>query len=139
MFEGTWEEKLQLSPEILVPLTSDEQIEFLLERLKSAKLNISKREIELLLHVYKNNFQADLDYVYPELKASKILFFKATHPTPGLLEVTDPTDPTWGWSRFSQKPLELHVIPGDHYTMMIEPNVQILAEKLKACLDQVQN
>jgi thioesterase domain-containing protein len=29
------------------------------------------------------------------------------------------------------------VVPGDHITMMTEPHVQVLAERLKACLNQV--
>ncbi|HEX2242874.1 MAG TPA: hypothetical protein VHK27_06405, partial [Gammaproteobacteria bacterium] len=41
----------------------------------------------------------------------------------------------WGWDQFSEGPVEVHVVPGDHLTMMTEPHVQVLAERLKACLN----
>ena len=46
-------------------------------------------------------------------------------------------DAAWGWGQFSEEPVEVHVVPGDHITMMTDPHVQVLAERLKACLNQV--
>jgi len=34
--------------------------------------------------------------------------------------------------------IEVHEIPGTHETLLQEPHVQIVAEKLKACLAQFQ-
>lgn len=42
-----------------------------------------------------------------------------------------------GWDQFSEEPGEIHVVPGDHLTMITEPYVQILAERLKAYLNEV--
>ncbi|NEP91347.1 MAG: hypothetical protein F6K18_33615 [Okeania sp. SIO2C2] len=44
-----------------------------------------------------------------------------------------PTDPTWGWNQYSCQPVEVHVVPGNHTTMLSEPHVQVLAELLKLC------
>ncbi|NEP90824.1 MAG: hypothetical protein F6K18_30690, partial [Okeania sp. SIO2C2] len=44
------------------------------------------------------------------------------------------SDPTWGWNQFSTQPVEVHVVPGSHITMLSEPHVMVLAEKLKFCL-----
>jgi thioesterase domain-containing protein len=46
-------------------------------------------------------------------------------------------EPTWGWGPFAAGPVAVHWVPGDHITMMTKPHVQVLAERLKACLNQV--
>jgi thioesterase domain-containing protein len=42
-------------------------------------------------------------------------------------------DPTMGWGEYVQD-LKVFKIPGDHYTVMTEPHVKVLAEKLRSCL-----
>jgi aspartate racemase len=32
--------------------------------------------------------------------------------------------------------LEIHDVPGDHLSMLQEPNISVLAERLKACIQQ---
>jgi thioesterase domain-containing protein len=39
-----------------------------------------------------------------------------------------------GWRDVTQGTLDVHEVPGDHYTMMNPPNVAVLAEKLRAYL-----
>jgi thioesterase domain-containing protein len=39
---------------------------------------------------------------------------------------------SWGWDRFSSLPVEVISLPGDHLTLMLEPHVEILAERLSA-------
>jgi thioesterase domain-containing protein len=41
-----------------------------------------------------------------------------------------------GWGTFG--PTEVHVVPGDHFTMPSEPYGVVLAEKLEAYLSQIQ-
>ncbi|NEP35277.1 MAG: hypothetical protein F6K38_28820, partial [Moorea sp. SIO3B2] len=47
--------------------------------------------------------------------------------------------PLNGWDGMAASGIEVHHIPGDHISMMLEPNVRVLAEKLKACLAVRQN
>jgi thioesterase domain-containing protein len=35
--------------------------------------------------------------------------------------------------------VEVHVVPGNHANLMYEPHVEVLAEKLTACLNQAQS
>ena len=42
-----------------------------------------------------------------------------------------------GWHAYALKGLELHIVPGDHLTMMYPPNVEVLAKELTACIDRV--
>jgi aspartate racemase len=41
-----------------------------------------------------------------------------------------------GWSALAVGGLEIHEVPGDHLDMFQEPHVQMLAEKLRACIDK---
>jgi thioesterase domain-containing protein/acyl carrier protein len=41
-------------------------------------------------------------------------------------------DPGYGWARWAQGGLTVHPVPGNHLTMFLEPNVQVLARKLSA-------
>ena len=43
-----------------------------------------------------------------------------------------------GWSDWANGGVEVHVVPGNHANLMYEPHVEVLAEKLTACLDRAQ-
>jgi thioesterase domain-containing protein len=43
-----------------------------------------------------------------------------------------------GWSEWASGGVEVHVVPGNHANLMYEPHVEVLAEKLTACLNQAQ-
>ncbi len=40
------------------------------------------------------------------------------------------------WSSLAEGGLEIHIVPGNHLTMVEEPHVRVLAEQLQACLDR---
>jgi thioesterase domain-containing protein len=42
------------------------------------------------------------------------------------------------WRPFVSGGIDVHVVPGDHDSMVLEPNVRVLAEKLRACLEDAQ-
>jgi thioesterase domain-containing protein len=44
------------------------------------------------------------------------------------------TDPQMGWEQIAAKGVEMHLIPGDHLSMMNEPNVITLATQLRKCI-----
>lgn len=44
-------------------------------------------------------------------------------------------DNRMGWRRLAAGGLEVHVVPGNHTSIREEPNVAVLVEKLKRCLD----
>ncbi len=43
-----------------------------------------------------------------------------------------------GWSELAPGGLEIHDVPGDSFSMLEEPHIQVLAEKLRDCIDRVQ-
>ncbi len=44
----------------------------------------------------------------------------------------------WGWSRLAAEGVDRHIIPGRHTQMFQEPNIQIVADKLRVCLEHAQ-
>jgi thioesterase domain-containing protein len=44
------------------------------------------------------------------------------------------TDRTLGWSRYAHGPIDVHVVPGDHRSIMQPPHVGALAEQIRTCL-----
>ena len=45
---------------------------------------------------------------------------------------------TLGWARVAMGGVEVHQVPGEHMTMMHEPQVEELARQLRACLDRAR-
>ncbi len=45
-------------------------------------------------------------------------------------------DPQFGWGELIVGGLDIHYIPGSHDSLLYEPHVQVVAEKLKVCLDK---
>jgi thioesterase domain-containing protein len=122
---------LSVSYEHLQPLAPDEQLNYFLERLKTA--NVFPPEAKLpqlrgLVQVFKANHQTH--YVPHEVYPNQITVFPASE------QFWD--DPAMGWDQVSSEPVETYSVPGDHMTMMTEPHVRVLAEKLRTCLDKAQ-
>jgi thioesterase domain-containing protein/acyl carrier protein len=44
----------------------------------------------------------------------------------------------WGWNRVAAGGVESHAVPGEHVTIMQEPNVQALSLQLTACLERAR-
>jgi thioesterase domain-containing protein len=47
-------------------------------------------------------------------------------------------DPFMGWDQVARGGLVVHEVPGDHGTLINEPHVRVLAQRLGACLDAVE-
>jgi thioesterase domain-containing protein len=92
--------------------------------LKRSKFKPS--EFKRLLQVFQANVRADSHYSPQKYPGQVTLFKTATHYQ----------DSTWGWGDIAAKGVELHQIPGHHMNVLRPPQVQVLAEKLSACLAQ---
>jgi aspartate racemase len=77
----------------------------------------------------EENAEALKHYV-PQVYPGRVTLFKAMDTVP------PDVDPELGWGELAAGGIEIHEVPNDHLGMLREPGVQILAEKLKACLDQ---
>ncbi|MBO3461240.1 type I polyketide synthase [Aetokthonos hydrillicola] len=83
-----------------------------------------------LLRVIIANILAYNKYV-PGIYTGKINLFRASEQLWG----THP-DSSMGWSHLAQGGVEIDEIPGNHFTILNSPNVQIIAQKLKSHFSQ---
>jgi thioesterase domain-containing protein/acyl carrier protein len=82
-----------------------------------------------LFEVFRTNIRAMLCYE-PHRYPGRITLFRASE------QITDNCiDPAMEWRNLAADGVEVHVVPGDHYTMLREPAVQVMAEWLKVCIE----
>jgi acyl transferase domain-containing protein/thioesterase domain-containing protein/SAM-dependent methyltransferase/acyl carrier protein len=104
--------------------------------LNAAGLPLTADDVQRFLNLFRASMRAMSGYRPPPLGSVPITFFRASqrHVDDDFLPDDDATvaDPTWGWARLSSQCSEPIIVPGDHYTMMVEPNVGVLARDLAA-------
>jgi thioesterase domain-containing protein len=127
--------RLDLAIEQLSQLEPDEQLGHVLSHAKVTGLvpeEIGLSEIESLFNVFKANLKAVRSYQM-RFDSCPIMLLKASES-----EDESSQDLTKGWKAFAGGGLEIQTVPGDHYTILREPNVSILARYLEKCLDKAQ-
>jgi malonyl CoA-acyl carrier protein transacylase len=139
IYGNTLRKNLGISSEALQSLELHEQLNYCLERLTAVGQVLTETELKRIVSVYKANLQAATEYLLNEIPIPMILVrageFK---PNNDFLpdEATSIADPTWGWHQLASS-VELEVVSGSHFTMMANPHVQVLAERLKVYLDNI--
>ena len=119
----------------LARLPKHELLERVLEHAKRAGLmpaDIEVSQAQPFIELCKADFRATQNYLlhhYP----GRITLFKADQEL-----ASTSSDPTLGWSEWAAGGVDVHVVPGNHATMVYKPHVEVLAERLRACLDQAQ-
>jgi amino acid adenylation domain-containing protein len=120
---GLWGEDLPLLKYYLEQNFSGEQLT------NALQAELGPLQIHNLLKVFENNFRAWQSYT-PRTYPGQIILFKANEQS------TISDDALWGWSSLAKNGVEIHVVPGNHYTMIRQPYVQILAERLREILQE---
>jgi thioesterase domain-containing protein len=80
------------------------------------------------------NHEAQTQYIFQEYSGRMILLRtddKEREEATGMQY-----DPQFGWGELITGGIDVYHIPGSHYTLLDEPNVRVLAEKLKLCLEK---
>jgi thioesterase domain-containing protein len=153
-YESLLGKKVDISYEKLKSLESEKQLFYLQEQLvKIGWLppNSDIKQLRGLVEVYKTNY---LTHYRPNpeniLKTTLIALLQASE-FPDMAEMIEMdekakiawktvlkirSESTWGWNLFTSMPVIVHTVPGDHISMMTQPQVQYLAEKLKLCIEQ---
>lgn len=107
------------------------RLDLIFEQAKAAGLVPPDIELPLvrdLFSVFKANLEALHSYS-PEAPSVPIILFRAEEGGESSL-----LDQTLGWGPLAARGLEIYPTPGDHYTVVSEPHVKVLAEQLSACL-----
>ncbi|WP_193197108.1 non-ribosomal peptide synthetase [Nostoc sp. MG11] len=106
---------------------------------KKANFIFSDTEIKDFISYYKL-FKADVqamrDYV-PLLYPQPITLFRAKEEI--IHDFDNPEwntdDPLLGWGKYSSQPIQVIEVPGDHFSIFVEPHIQELAKHLRNCID----
>ena len=106
---------------------------------KKANFIFSDAEIQDFLQYYKlfkAHVQAMRDYV-PLIYAQSLTLFRANeeiiHDFESPEFYTD--DPLLGWGKYSSQPIQTIEVPGDHFSIFVEPHIKELAKHLRICID----
>ncbi|MFB2977839.1 thioesterase domain-containing protein [Microseira sp. BLCC-F43] len=143
IIEYEFRKKLPFVCEQVQKLQPQEQIDYFLETLKAANLispNVGQEGIRRLVQLWMILAKAAMSYI-PRLYRGKITLFRSSEELP--LEDDRVVNNRFkeyamGWGEFTTKPIEIYHIPGNHRTMMTEPNCSVLGDKLKFCLERAQ-
>ncbi|MFN7949393.1 MAG: amino acid adenylation domain-containing protein [Blastocatellia bacterium] len=83
-----------------------------------------------LRDIEEYNYLASKNYL-PQVYPGRVTFFCAEQEVSAAENIT-------GWQKLAAGGVEVITVPGDHQTMIKEPDVQHLAQRLQACLDRTQ-
>jgi thioesterase domain-containing protein/acyl carrier protein len=132
--ERLWGKDLGLTRDDLEGLDGEAGLEVLLERLRAADFlppGAGVSQLRRILRVYQANTLAARRYE-PGRYPDRVTVFRAADvPT----EAAGQLEPDLGWGRVSRDGVDVHTVPGDHITMLAEPNVHELARRLKTALE----
>lgn len=81
--------------------------------------------------IYDANYKAAMNYTL-EPYNGKITLFLANINYMRFYQ-----DIRLNWHKFAKKGLEIHIVPGNHNSIMRAPNVETLAREVEACIDRV--
>jgi thioesterase domain-containing protein len=115
----------------LKELTLDEQLQYLIAQVRTANINPPETEQAHLRHlysIYSGNVRAIHRYV-PEPYDGNLTLFLAQDET-----IASQQASIVGWSKLSNKPLSVYKVPGDHYAILKEPDVENLSSCLGAAM-----
>jgi thioesterase domain-containing protein/acyl carrier protein len=110
-------------------LSRDDQLKSIVEQGRAMSIlppDVGPENVINWLRGFKAKLMAARNYA-PRVYPGRITLFQP-EAEPGA-QVS-----TRGWDKLTGEPLEVHVVPGTHHTMVLEPHVRVLAERLGACI-----
>jgi amino acid adenylation domain-containing protein len=132
---------LGISETALRELDATAQLHYFNERMQAAGFlppGADVAKVRGLLRVFASNSTAR--YAPQDLQPVPIVLFRAAdfHPDYDFSAADDPgrtmAASSLGWSTYASGDVAVHLVPGNHITMMSEPHAAELARKLALCL-----
>ncbi|MBA3470567.1 MAG: SDR family NAD(P)-dependent oxidoreductase [Herpetosiphonaceae bacterium] len=135
-FFGT---SLIMSDEELARLNPNEQIDYMVAQYQATDswpAFMDSARTRSFLKVFRAILQANKLYMPGQYRAT-ITFFGASDGLPeGLMPPEFPEgDLAAAWEECSTEPLVIYNVPGDHVTMVKEPNIRVLASLMRYAID----
>ncbi|HEX8186752.1 MAG TPA: alpha/beta fold hydrolase, partial [Pyrinomonadaceae bacterium] len=138
------EKYVRLSDEYMRQLGSEERLQHFVEEMRKAELTPNDIEVAMLRRFLKGfaaRQKATRLYRPREVYGGRVTLFRCEEADAEMrvyLEraglATD--DPVYGWGAHTTEPVDVHVVPGHHNRMFLEPYVKGLAERVTACLEE---
>jgi amino acid adenylation domain-containing protein len=131
--EGVFSQRLHVDSTLLQDLAPDEQLIQVYIHAKQADIIPPDLELEHLQNmfaIYRRNVEA-LRHYQPQTYADRLTLFTSS------LIGNRPGDKTRGWQALATQELDVHIIPGNHYSILKKPNLYSLVELLKESLDKI--
>ncbi|MBI5302092.1 MAG: amino acid adenylation domain-containing protein [Chloroflexi bacterium] len=129
----TFGKHIPLATEQLRQLEPHEQIAHVWRQARQAEWlypDVTLDQFSHFIRILRTHTDAFRQYK-PQRYAGKVTLFRAEERP-----ADDPPAHDLGWGALATQGVEIHSVPGDHLSMIHEPHVQVLAEKLKGCLDE---
>ncbi|MBE9008373.1 amino acid adenylation domain-containing protein [Fortiea sp. LEGE XX443] len=137
VFGGMFGQDNLVKPNEIQHLSVEEKINYIIDKARQAKIfppGVERQNNRRILDVLVGTLKATYAYKrqpYP----GKVTVFRAREK-----HIMAP-DPTLVWvelfSVMAAEEINIVDVPGNHYTFVLEPHVEVLAQHLKACLDEV--
>jgi amino acid adenylation domain-containing protein/non-ribosomal peptide synthase protein (TIGR01720 family) len=122
-----------LDPDRLREMEPDDRLKYVLRKAKRAKIvprYVRFKDFRKYILINRTQAQAWRNYT-PKPYTGRITLFRSAE---SVAEYSQ--EPDMGWGKLAQGGVEIYDVPGDHLSMLQEPNVQVLAEALRACLEK---
>ena len=126
----SWKKQIPLSYDELHNLQPDEQLSYLLARLKEAQVMPDDMDLP---HFRRSIRVIDahnhcIQHYQPKPYVGRVILFRNEYA------IDDPLL----WATLASEPLEIHTVAGDHISMLQEPYVQYLVAQLQLCIDETE-
>jgi thioesterase domain-containing protein len=132
--EGMYGQALDVDLEKLRSLDAEAQLVYFQSQLQAAQLlptGMGITQIKGLIAVYKA--QAAMPYRPLDKYHGKVTFLHASEEEDGSDGIA--TALHLDWEHFTSQSIELHLVPGNHYTMMRPPHITALSAQLNTIFD----
>ncbi|MFN6513547.1 MAG: amino acid adenylation domain-containing protein [Nostoc sp. CreGUA01] len=125
-----------LSFEELRDLSLKEQLDLINQKANFAFTETEIKDFIRYYKLFKVHVQAMRDYV-PLFYPDSLTLFRAKEEIIHDFESPEfhTDDPLLGWGKCSHQPIKVIEVPGDHFSIFIEPHIQELAKNLRICID----
>jgi thioesterase domain-containing protein/aryl carrier-like protein len=133
---------IDISYDTLRSLSIEEQLKLVLQHFKMVNIlppNAEITQLKNIVQALKANSLSLINYVPQHTYPGRITLIRASEiPLERLnSKLSDISqNSAMGWEEYSCEPVDVHFVPGNHVTMMAEPHVQVLSERLKGCIQQ---
>nr|MDZ8007541.1 amino acid adenylation domain-containing protein [Nostoc sp. DedSLP05]MDZ8097380.1 amino acid adenylation domain-containing protein [Nostoc sp. DedSLP01] len=139
---------LDMDTDVFASLDPDEQVKYVVNYLKMLDIlpvDADTTYLKHFLQTLRSDAKALFEYLPQQVHPIPITLLRASElqiKEPNAGEVVNQPellqDSALGWNKYSSEPVDVQFVPGDHFTMMTQPHVQILADRLRDCIKQSQ-